>query len=90
MKHNRRHTIVVSTWNEDKAHQARHKAAEMFCSVEDGNAVSPIQASGQDNYSFLIPFEGSETGCTAQDTFIRWLEEQQDRDGSRSYAWRIH
>src|SRR5262245_31242401 len=87
MGYNRRNTIIIRTWDEGRAQAARLKAAEMFKSVEGGIDPSPIVVSAIDDFTFFIPFHGSENGCAAQDAFIRWLEEQRFTDGSRSFSW---
>ena len=86
-KSRRSHVILVSTWDKRRAEAARNQAATVFHDVEGGIDPSPIQASAPDEYTFSVPFTPSVTGYEAQNTFIRWLEEQQNGSGSRSYAW---
>jgi hypothetical protein len=82
--HNK-HKIIVSTWNRQRAELARTTASRLFENLE--GEPSAIVASSSDEYTFVIPLENGDGGYAAQDAFIRWLEEQQDGDGSRSYSW---
>lgn len=83
------HAIVVTTYDEVRADQARAAAAANRC------PVTAAHKSGVNSYyTFLVLPDGSKEGWFESDfddrnrgAFVSWLRSQAFDDGSNPYAW---
>ncbi len=89
MGYERHHAIVVSSWNEDRVVNARHKAGAIGCQVSD-----IVKSAINDHTSFLIAPDGSKEGWDEsyegdkrRDKFVTWLDTQRHEDSSSMYKW---
>jgi hypothetical protein len=82
------HTIVVTSWNEEKITEAHAKASSIF------RWVSPLSPAVSDWRSFFIPPDGSSEGWDESDAgdarrtaFIDWCQSKRTEDGGSYLQW---
>lgn len=97
----RHHTIVVSSFSEERIKCAQDKARSLFNRMLDeddvqwGGMVSGALLSPVNGYwTFFIAPDGSKEGWSESERgeklraeFVRWLDEQRHSDGSSSIHW---
>ena len=92
MGYMRHHAIVVSSWDGALIVKARAKAEKAFSGVTE---VSKVTSGAINGYrSFFVAPDGSKEGWgdsdlgdEARDSFILWLRQQVETDGSSCIKW---
>ncbi len=86
------HTIVVTTYDEERIETAFEKAIEIW---ESTVQITPVLTSPINGYmTFFISTDGSKEGWTdsldgddRRKTFLDWLDEQRFDDLSSPFSW---
>lgn len=90
MGYMRHHTIVVTSFSDEKIRPAHDRAVDVFGST----ASSIVEGVVNGHCSFFIAPDGSKEGWPESDTgdrlraeFIKWLDGQRFGDGSSPFDW---
>ncbi|MGL5065010.1 MAG: hypothetical protein ACRC62_34005 [Microcoleus sp.] len=89
MEYVKHHAIVVTSWDKDKAYEARHAAQVMRL---EASTMCVSKVNGY--HSFMILPDGSKENCDdssegdkRRTKFKSWLAQQRDEAGDSRYEW---